>query len=421
VEKIIYNLAVIGGGPAGMMAGGRAGELGSRVILIEKNNYLGTKLLITGKGRCNITNAEEDLKKLINVYGPNGKFLYSALNKFSNKDVINFFESRGLKTKVERGDRVFPVSDNSKDVLEVLKKYLKQNNVAIKTDAEVKNIVVKNNSITKIELKNGEEIIADNYLIATGGKSYPGTGSTGDGYKWLKELGHTITELKPALTPIIVKENMVKELEGLSLKNVEVSLWKEKKLASYFGEALFTGNGLSGPVVLNLSKKINEYFESSSARATTDKLKIKIDFKPALDFSTLDKRIQKDFAKQKNKQFKNSLDKLLPQKLIPVIIKLSKIEDNKKVNEITKEERKKIVKLLKEFELNVKGLVGFEKAIITSGGVDLKEVNPQTCQSKIIDNLYLAGEILDIDGPTGGYNLQVAWSTGCLVGQQFKK
>lgn len=409
-----YDLAVIGGGPTGMIAAGHAGELGSRVILLEKNEHLGVKLLITGKGRCNITNTEEDLKKLISIYGQNGKFLYSALNKFSNKDVVVFFESHGLKVKVERGGRVFPVSDNAKDVVGCLKKYLKDNNVEIRLNSPVEKIIIStensnDNKIDKIILKNGEEIIAANFLFATGGKSYPGTGSTGDAYKWLKKIGHTVVEPKPALTPVIVKEKIVKELEGLSLKNVEVSLWKKRKLDSYFGEALFTGNGLGGPTVLNLSKKIGEN--------KIKDLKIKINFKPALDYPTLDKRILRDFEEQKNKQFKNSLNKLLPKKLIPVIIKLSGIEENKKVNEVTKIERKKLIKLLKEFELSIKGLVGFEKAIVTSGGVDLKEVYPKTMKSKIIGNLYFAGEILDIDGPTGGYNLQVAWSTGYLAGE----
>jgi len=409
MKKNKYNLAVIGGGPAGMIAAGHAGELGSRIILLEKNNRLGTKLLITGKGRCNITNVEEDLKKIVNVYGQNGKFLYSALNKFSNKDVVDFFENHGIKTKIERGGRIFPVSDNSNNIVDCLKKYLNENGVEIRFNSPVEKVNINDKKIESVVLKNGEEIISDNFIFSTGGRSYPGTGSTGDGYKWLKKIGHTVVEPKPALTPIIVKEKIVKELEGLSLKNVEVSLWEKKKIDSYFGEALFTGNGLSGPIILNLSKKVSENKGKN--------LKIKIDFKPALDYPTLDKRILKDFEEQKNKQFKNSLNKLLPKKLIPVIIKLSGVDEDKKVNEITKDERKKIVKLLKEFELSIRGLVGFEKAIITSGGVSLKEVDPRTMRSKIVDNLYFAGEILDIDGPTGGYNLQVAWSTGYLAGE----
>jgi len=398
-----------------MIAAGHAAEFGFRVILLDKNEHLGLKLSITGKGRCNITNAEESLNKIIDSYGKNGKFLYSALNQFSNKDAVAFFESHGLKTKVERGGRVFPVSDNAKDVAECLKKFLKDNDVEIKLNSSVEKIIICTENcnakkIEKIILKNGEEVFADNFVFATGGKSYPGTGSTGDAYKWLKNIGHTVVAPKPALTPIIVKEEIVKKLEGLSLKNVEVSLWEKRKLDSRFGEASFTGNGLSGPVVLDLSKKVSEN--------KTKDLKIKINFKPALGYPVLDKRILKDFEEQKNKQFKNSLNKLLPKKLIPVIIELSGIDENKKVNEVTKIERKKIIKLLTEFELSVKGLVGFGKAIVTSGGVDLKEVDPKTMKSKIIDNLYFAGEILDIDGPTGGYNLQVAWSTGYLVGEK---
>lgn len=393
-----------------MIAAGHAGEIGARVILLEKNDNLGTKLLITGKGRCNITNAEEDLKKLINVYGPNGRFLYPALINFSNKDIVDFFEKRGLKTIIERGNRVFPRFGSAKDVLNCLKNYLKDGNVEIAFKCPVEKVIIKNDRrIEKIILKNGREIFAEKYLIATGGKSYPGTGSTGDAYEWLKKIGHTVVAPKPALTPVIVREDLVKKLEGLSLKNVEVSLWQGRKLHSCFGEALFTHNGLSGPIILNLSKVISE--------GKTKNIKILIDFKPALDYPALDKRIQRDFEKQKNKQYKNSLDKLLPKKLIPVIIELSGINENKKVNEITKIERKKLLKLFKEFELTVKGLAGFDKAIVTSGGVDLREVDPKTMKSKKIDNLYFAGEILDIDGPTGGYNLQAAWSTGYLAGE----
>jgi len=413
-----YNLAVIGGGPAGMIAAGHAGELGSRVILLEKNTHVGMKVLIAGKGRCNITNAEEDVKIMINIYGEKGRFLHSALGKFTNKDVVAFFNGHGLKTKVDRNKKVFPASDNAGDVVDCLKYYLKDNNVEIRLNSPVEKIVVgtknregKCKKIEKIVLKNGESIIADNFVFATGGKSYPGTGSTGDAYKWLKKIGHSVVAPKPALTPIVVKENFVKQLEGLSLKNARVSLWeKTRKLDSSFGEAVFTSNGLSGPIAFDLSKKIGEN--------KTKDLRIKIDFKPELDYPNLDKRIQKEFMEQKNKQFKNSLNKLLSKKLNPVIVELSGIEKNKKVSEVTKIERKKIIKLLKDFELSVKGLVGFEKAIITSGGVDLKEVDSKTMKSKLIDNLYFAGEILDIDGPTGGYNLQVAWSTGYLVGEQ---
>lgn len=403
-----YDVVVIGGGPAGMISAGRAGTRGLGVVLLEKKAFLGLKLMITGKGRCNLTNAEEDFKKFIGAYGPSGKFLYSALHKFSNQDVVDFFNNYGLSTKVERGNRIFPVSDQAGSVVDCLEKYLQDNKVEVKLQSPIEKINFKNKKITGVVLNNGEEIIAHNFIIATGGKSYPGTGSTGDAYAWLAKMGHTIVKPKPALTPVIVKENFLKRLEGLSLKNVSVSLWGKKKIASVFGEALFTNNGLSGPIILNLSKKITENKEKD--------YKLKINFKPALDSQTLDKRIQKDFAEQRNKQFKNGLDGLLPKKLIPVIIDLSGIDGNKKINEVTKIERKKLLNLLQDFELTVVDLVGFEKAIITAGGVSLKEIDPQTMKSKIMDNLYLAGEVLDIDGPTGGYNLQVAWSTGYTAG-----
>ncbi|MBF0433058.1 MAG: NAD(P)/FAD-dependent oxidoreductase [Fibrobacteria bacterium] len=413
-----YNLAVIGGGAAGMLAAGHTAEQGASVLLLEKNKILGKKLLITGKGRCNITNAEDDLKTFITTYGKNGKFLYPAMYTFSNKHTVDFFKKLGLITKVERGGRIFPHSDKAKDVVDCLANYVKKNRVTTKFNSPVKKICLaadkhKLQHIEKLILENGEEIRAHNYAITTGGKSYPLTGSTGDGYCWLKQLGHTVIDPKPVLTPIIVKDKITKQLEGLSLKNVELSLWTTRKLASFFGEALFTGNGISGPQGLNLSKIISE--------SHANNLKIKIDFKPALDYPVLDKRILKDFAELNNKLFKNALHKLLPKKLIPVIIFLSGIDENKKVNEVTKAERKKLLSLLKSFELSVKGLVGFEKAVVTSGGVCLKEINPKTMQSKLIDNLYLAGEVLDIDGPTGGYNLQIAWSTGYLIGENFCK
>jgi len=409
-----YDVAVIGGGPAGMMAAGRAGELGARVVLLEKNNKPGLKLLLTGKGRCNITNKADSEREMIEEFGPPGKFLFSALHKFGVDDVIDFFEERGVKIKVERGNRVFPASDQSRDVLEALLGYLKKSKVEIKTNSALKEIIFKDDKIEKVLLFGGREIIADKFIIATGGKSYPATGSTGDGYLWLKKLGHKITGLKPALVPVIVKEKLVKELEGLSLKNVAISLYKDKrKIDSRFGEAIFTADGLSGPIIIDLSKKVGEVIDSAAGGS----VRLQIDFKPALDYPTLDLRIRKDFAAGKNKLFKNGLNGLLPEKLIPVIIKLSGINPEKKVNLVSRTERKKLLHLLKEFSLEIKSLAGFDKAIITSGGVALKEVDPKTMQSKIIKNLYLAGEILDLAGPTGGYNLQVCWSTGFAAGE----
>jgi hypothetical protein len=405
-----YDIAVIGGGPAGMISAGRAGELGASVILIEKNRNLGRKLLITGKGRCNITNKENNSREFIDKFGKNGKFLFSSFSVFGIQETINFFEKLNLKTKIERGRRVFPVSDKSQDVLEALINYLRKSNVKIKSNSEVKEIIKKDNKIEKIILTNNEEITASKFIISTGGKSYPGTGSTGDGYKWAKKLGHTVTNLSPSLVPIIVKEKIVKELEGLSLKNVEISVYKEnKKIDSRFGEAIFTADGMSGPIIIDMSKKIGQELPKN--------IKIKIDFKPALDFLKLDQRIREDFNRDSKKMFKNSLNDLLPQKLIPIVVKLSGINPNKKSSFITKEERKKLLYLLKEFTLEVKSLAIHEKAIITSGGIELSEIDQKTMKSKLIDNLYFAGEILDVDGPTGGYNLQVCWTTGYIAGE----
>ncbi len=415
-----FDLIVIGGGSSGMMAAGRAAENGARVLLLEKNENLGVKLLITGKGRCNITNNELNKNNLVDFYGKKGRFLFSAFNNFDIKDVINFFAKRGVATKTERGARVFPVSDKSRDLLDVLINYLRENKVKIKTNAEVKVIKFNNSEISSVVLKNGDEYSAKNYLVTTGGKSYPLSGSAGDGYKWLAKMGHIIIEPKPALCSIIIKEPWIKELEGLSLKNVQINIFQTnshvktgKKVDSRFGEALFTGNGMSGPIILDMSKNIGELLASGQVY-------LEIDFKPKLDFKTLDKRLQKDFLESKNKQFKNSLDQLLPKKIIPIFIKLSKINSAKKIHAITKEERKIILHLLKNFKLNISQVSGFERAIVTAGGVDLKEVDSKTMKSKIINNLYLAGEILDIDAPTGGYNLQSCWSTGFTVGENFK-
>jgi len=405
-----YDVAVIGGGPAGMIAAGRAGKLGSRVVLIEKNDSLGIKLLITGKGRCNITNKKDGLKEMINRFGKNGKFLFSPFSKFGADETIKFFESKGLKTKIERGGRVFPLSDKSRDVLNILINYLRKGNVNVVINSEVKKIIKKQNRIEKVVLKNNEEIIADNFIICTGGKSHPITGSTGDGYKWAKKLGHTVIDVSPSIVPIIVRERYMKDLEGLSLKNVEINIYKDnKKINSRFGEAIFTDNGMSGPIILDMSKEIGKELPGN--------IRIQIDFKPALDFVKLDKRIQRDFEKSSKKLFKNGLGELLPKKLIPVIVRLSEINPDKKVNSVTKEERRKLLHLLKEFSLEVKELESFKRAIITSGGIKLSEIHQKTMKSKLIDNLYFAGEILNLDGPTGGYNLQVCWATGYIAGE----
>jgi predicted Rossmann fold flavoprotein len=405
-----YDLIVIGGGPAGMIAGGRAAEKGANVLLIDKNDRLGVKLLITGKGRCNVTNAEFDNRVFADKFGKNGKFLLSPLSFFGVKDVMAFFKKRGLPMKIERGDRVFPQSDKSTSVVKVLEKYLRDGGVDVRLKTKAKSIVIKNKKIEKIILSNKKELKAKNYLISTGGQSHPETGSNGCAYVWLEEMGHNIIEPRPALVPVLVKENVTRRLEGLSLKNVEISLYhKGKKKTSRFGEALFTYKGLSGPIVLDMSREVGEFLNSGD-------LKFVIDFKPALSYEILDKRIQRDFNKFGKKMLKNSLGELSPNKLIPVIIWLSGIHPEKKVNTINKEERTNLVKVLKEFTLEIEDLDGFKKAIVTAGGVDLKEIDFKTMKSKLISNLYIAGEVLDFDGPTGGFNLQACWSTGYVAG-----
>jgi len=410
-NEIIFDVTIIGGGPAGMMAAGRAGEMGAKVVLLERNNALGRKLLLTGKGRSNITKAEFNSRELIKKYGREGDFLLYPLSVFGVKETIGFFEKKGLKIKTERGKRIFPQSDKASDVLAILIDYLKLGGVKIMTNSKVEKILKQKNRALKIILKDGREISAKNYIIATGGKSFPGTGSTGDGYQWAKELGHSISKLRPALVPLKIKESWPKMAQGLALKNVELSVFQNnKKKDSRFGEMLFTHFGISGPIILDLSGEIAELLEKGE-------VKLVLDLKPALDFQTLDKRIQSDFSKYSQKLFKNSLSDLLPQKLIPIIVKLSGITPLKKVNVITREERYKLVRLLKGLAMTVSSLLGFEMAIVTSGGVSLKEIDSKTMKSKLIENLFFAGEIINLHGPTGGYNLQLCWSTGYLAGQ----
>ena len=397
------------------MAAGRAGELGAKVLLLEKNKFLGRKLLITGKGRGNITRAEFDVKELLKKYGREGDFLLHALSIFGPKEIVDFFEKRGLRMKVERGKRIFPKTDSAKDVLDILTGYLAENKVEIMTNSEVKEIIANQNRISKIVFKNGKDISAKNYIIATGGKAFPGTGSTGSGYLWAEKLGHIVAKLRPALVSIKIKEDWPKKLQGLSLKNVELTVLRDgKKRDSRFGELLFTHFGLSGPIVLDLSGHIGELQEKGE-------VKLILDLKPALDGQDLDKRIQSDFIKYNNKLFKNSLNDLLPQKLIPVIMELSGIDPLKKVNVITKEERSRLAKIFKNLEMTVFSLLGFESAIVTAGGVSLREIDSKTMRSKLIENLFFAGEIMNLHGPTGGYNLQVCWSSGYLAGQSAVK
>lgn len=410
----VFDIAVIGGGPAGMIAAGRAAELGVKVVLIEKNEVLGKKLLLTGKGRCNFTHNELDIRKFAEKYGRNGRFLYRALSVFGVKEVIDFFASRGVKGKVEQGDRIFPENGNVQDILKVLLKYLSEGKVTILYNVEVINFKQEDRKISQVILRD-RQIIADKFIICTGGKSYPQTGSTGDGYHWARQLGHTIIEPVPALNPIKISEKWVKELQGLSLKNISLKLFQNgKKQDERFGEMLFTHFGVSGPIVMDLSKNIGTLLKRGP-------VKLILDLKPALDFKKLDKRIQRDLEKFKGRMFKNSLKGLLPLSMIPVIIRLSGIESEKQVDYLSREERIKLVHLLKELELSPTELLGFKWSVVTSGGIALKEVDPNTMCSKKIKNLYFAGEILDLDGPSGGYNLQECWSSGYLAGESAVK
>ena len=412
LQKEHYDLAVIGAGPAGMMAAVRASECGARVVLLEKNHMPGIKLLMTGKERCNITNAENDVRKFADHYGKKGKFILSALYHFGVKETIDFFHMHNVKTKIERGGRVFTDSDKAKDVQELFLRLIKKNHITLLTHCRIKKIVHTQRAIEKIILDNKREIEAYAYLISTGGLSYPKTGSTGQGYTWAKQMGHTILKPEPALTPLVLREKWIKSLEGLSLKNVRISVYQNnKKKDERFGEALFTGFGLSGPIILDMSKSIGKLLVSGQVN-------LFIDFKPALDFTLLDRRILRDLQEHKGKSIKNILPALLPKKVVPVVLELAAVDPEKKASSITKEERKKLRLLLKEFPLTVRHLLGFDKAIITTGGISLKEIDPETMRSKIISNLYFAGEIIDLDGPTGGYNLQVCWSTGYLAGER---
>ncbi|WP_352417472.1 NAD(P)/FAD-dependent oxidoreductase [Clostridium tertium] len=404
MKKVI----VIGAGPAGMMAAITASKNNNDVILLEANEKLGKKLFITGKGRCNVTNIK-DISEFFDYIPGNPHFLYSALYTYTNEDTINFFESQGIKLKAERGGRVFPFSDKSSDIIKGLSNELSKNNVEVKLNSKVTDINLKEGKIESVKVNDEYLIKADYFIIATGGVSYPLTGSKGDGLKFSKKLGHNITELKPSLVPIEIKNNWVKDLSGLTLKNIEISIFDEKVKKPLYkdqGEMLFTSYGVSGPLILKGSRYITN----------NGNYNINLDLKPALSNEELDKRIQKDFKKFINKDFKNSLDELLPKKLIPIIIELSEISENKKVNEITKEERKNLVNLIKGIKLKVMKLRPIEEAIVTSGGVDTLEIDPSTMKSKIISNLSFAGEVIDVDAFTGGYNVQIALSTGFLAG-----
>lgn len=411
------RVIVIGGGAAGMIAAITSSNEGNDVTLIEKTSSLGNKIKITGKGRCNLT-FDGDIEDFKNNIVKNFKFMYSSFNAFSNVDVVNYFNKLGVKTKIERGGRVFPVSDDANEVVKVLKDELNKNHVNIIYNVSVDNFILDNNKIKALKLSNNKIIECDKCIIATGGKSYPKTGSSGDGYVYAKKLGHKIVDLKPGLVPLRSNDSICKLLQGLSLKNVTLSLKYKggKEIYKEFGEMMFSHFGITGPIVLSASSKLNRVENVDNLMQNSDII-ASIDLKPALDDDTLDKRICRDFEKYTNKEFKNSLDDLLPKKLIPVIIELSGIDENKKVNQITKEERKRLVKLLKNLQITITGFMPFDIAVITSGGVDVKDINPKTMESKIVKGIYFAGEILDVDAYTGGFNLQIAFSTGYAAGK----
>ncbi|CAH2212698.1 BaiN/RdsA family NAD(P)/FAD-dependent oxidoreductase [Tepidibacter aestuarii] len=402
------KVVVIGGGAAGMIAAAIAGGRGLDVTLIEKNSVMGKKLLITGKGRCNITN-DCDVEELIENVPVNGKFLYSAFYTFTNMDVVELFNKLGVKTKVERGNRIFPVSDRSSDVVEALKKYMKQNNVKV-LKGEVDKVESEDGYVKNIVLKDGKCIMCDSVIVATGGASYPQTGSTGDGYKFARQNGHNISKIKPSLVPLETKEKWVKNLQGLTLRNISVKVLNKnnKKVYDDFGELNFNSYGISGPVILSASCYIKDMDKND--------YRVIIDLKPALSNEKLDNRIQRDFDKYSTKNFEEALKALLPQKMISTIIELTEIDPNKIVNQISKQERKKLIDTLKNMTLNIKKYRPIKDAIVTSGGVKINEINPSTMESKLVKGLYFAGEVIDVDAYTGGFNLQIAFSTGYLAG-----
>lgn len=397
-----------------MMAAVAAAENGHDVHLFEKNEKLGKKLFITGKGRCNLTNAG-DIDVLFASVCSNPKFLYSAFYGFTNKQTMGFFETLGLPLKTERGNRVFPVTDHSSDVIRALSGEMDRRGVQISLNCGIREVRVQDNVFSGVILENGNQVAGDACIIATGGLSYPSTGSTGDGLRFAESLGHSVTECVPSLVPMEVKEEEIRELQGLSLRNVTaVILDGKKKIYEEFGEMLFTHFGVSGPIIISASSQVGR-------RLLKKELTLKIDLKPALDTEQLDRRVLREFEEHKNKQFKNAVDKLFPAKLKSVILGRSRISPEKKVNEISKEERQDFVKLMKNFEMTLTGLRGFEEAIITKGGVSVREVDPKTMESRRVQNLYFAGEVLDLDALTGGFNLQIAWSTGYAAGSSIRQ
>ncbi|MCI9220569.1 MAG: NAD(P)/FAD-dependent oxidoreductase [Lachnospiraceae bacterium] len=415
------KIIIIGGGAAGMMAAMAAAESGASVWLIEKNEKLGKKLFITGKGRCNVTNAG-DMETLLANVCTNSKFLYSAFYDFDNRAVMRFLEQEGCPLKTERGERVFPVSDHSSDVIGAFQRALKRLGVKVLLNTEVKDLALCREdgaeSIAGVELQDGRVLPADRCIICTGGMSYPATGSTGDGYRFAERTGHRLTPCSPSLVPFNIREEWCRRLTGLTLKNVSVRLCcRGREVYEGFGEMLFTHFGVSGPLILSASSFMGQKGKKSGKDTETEETRLFVDLKPALDEEQLDRRLLRDFEENKNKQFKNALGGLFPVKLIPVMRDLSGIHPDKKVNEVTREERRRFVKLIKNLPLTVTGLRGYEEAVITKGGICVKDINPSSMESKKVRGLYFAGEVLDLDALTGGFNLQIAWSTGHLAGK----
>ncbi|MCR5626772.1 MAG: NAD(P)/FAD-dependent oxidoreductase [Lachnospiraceae bacterium] len=407
------NIIIIGGGAAGMMCAARLISKENKVILFDHNEKLGKKLFITGKGRGNLTNSADREEFLKNVVS-NPKFMYSSFNAFDNVETESYFNTLGLKTKTERGGRVFPLSDHAYEISDVLKNAMKKNNIEVKLNEGIKDLIIAESKIQGVISDKGKKYTADRVVVATGGRSYPQTGSTGDGYTFAKKAGLKITEISPSLVPFNADLNICKKLQGLSLKNVNVSVTLEsgKKLYEEFGEMLFTHFGVSGPVILTASAKLDRKY-------LNEKLFLHIDLKPALDNETLDKRLINIFKENHNKQYKNSINSLFPSKLIPLIIELSGIDPEKECNRISHEERRKLLNLIKDLKISLKGFRGFEEAIITKGGVSVKEINPKSMESKKIKGLYFIGEIIDVDALTGGFNLQLAWSTAAAAAKSI--
>lgn len=404
-----YDLAIIGGGPAGLMAAWQASAKGRSVVLLEKNPRLGLKLLVTGGGRCNLTHNIPDHRLLAAHFGPSGRFLLSAFSRFGVLETMAFFEAQGLKLKTENTNKVYPVSNLAMDVLQVLVDGIQARGGIIETECEVKDFVLEGDTIEKVILTTGEEISAANFLIATGGLSYPGTGSTGAGYDWLKKMGHTITPLSPALTPILVRESFVSGLEGLSLDNVILNLFcKDKKVAYEQGPIIFTASGLSGPAVLNISRHID--YKSAQNYS------LELDLQPGKTLEDLDRELLV-LVSGNNKFLRNSLEGIMPERMVGAVLNISKIRPEQLANNLSKLERQALARTMKALHLEVKSVEGFERAMVTRGGLELKEIDPKTMRSKLVSNLYVAGEILDLVGPTGGFNLQLSWSTGFVVGE----